>query len=40
MNDVKAVGIIGFGVTGAAIGLNAAANGYRNPFISKASGRA
>ncbi|RJR51407.1 MAG: 3-hydroxyacyl-CoA dehydrogenase family protein [Desulfobacteraceae bacterium] len=29
MKDVKTVGIIGFGVMGAAIGLNAAANGYR-----------
>ena len=27
MKDVKTVGIIGFGVMGAAIGLNAAANG-------------
>lgn len=29
MKDVKTVGIIGFGVMGAAIGLNAAANGYQ-----------
>ena len=29
MKQVKTVGIIGFGVMGAAIGLNAAANGYR-----------
>ncbi len=29
MKEVKTVGIIGFGVMGAAIGLNAAANGYR-----------
>lgn len=29
MKSVKTVGIIGFGVMGAAIGLNAAANGYR-----------
>jgi len=29
MKDVKTVGIIGFGVMGAAIGLNAAANGYK-----------
>ena len=29
MKNVKTVGIIGFGVMGAAIGLNAAANGYR-----------
>jgi 3-hydroxyacyl-CoA dehydrogenase len=29
MKEVKSVGIIGFGVMGAAIGLNAAANGYR-----------
>ena len=29
MKDVKTLGIIGFGVMGAAIGLNAAANGYR-----------
>jgi 3-hydroxybutyryl-CoA dehydrogenase len=29
VKDVKTVGIIGFGVMGAAIGLNAAANGYR-----------
>jgi 3-hydroxyacyl-CoA dehydrogenase len=29
MKEVKSVGIIGFGVMGAAIGINAAANGYR-----------
>jgi 3-hydroxyacyl-CoA dehydrogenase len=29
MKEVKTVGIIGFGVMGAAIGINAAANGYR-----------
>jgi len=29
MKELKTVGIIGFGVMGAAIGLNAAANGYR-----------
>ena len=32
MKEVKTVGIIGFGVMGAAIGLNAAANGYRVIF--------
>lgn len=29
MKDIKTVGIIGFGVMGAAIGINAAANGYK-----------
>jgi 3-hydroxybutyryl-CoA dehydrogenase len=29
MKEVKTVGIVGFGVMGAAIGLNAAANGYK-----------
>jgi len=29
MKEIKTVGIIGFGVMGAAIGLNAAASGYR-----------
>jgi 3-hydroxybutyryl-CoA dehydrogenase len=32
MKDVKTVGVIGFGVMGAAIGLNAATNGYRVVF--------
>jgi 3-hydroxybutyryl-CoA dehydrogenase len=32
MKEVKTVGIIGFGVMGAAIGLNAATNGYRVIF--------
>ena len=32
MKEVKTVGIIGFGVMGAAIGLNAATNGYKVVF--------
>lgn len=32
MKEVKTVGVIGFGVMGAAIGLNAATNGYRVIF--------
>ena len=29
MKEIKTVGIVGFGVMGAAIGLNAAASGYK-----------
>ena len=32
MKDVSTVGIVGFGVMGAAIGLNAATAGYRVVF--------
>ena len=32
MKEIKTVGIIGFGVMGAAIGLNAAMSGYRVKF--------
>ncbi|MBW1769473.1 MAG: hypothetical protein JRJ65_20810 [Deltaproteobacteria bacterium] len=32
MKEIKTVGIVGFGVMGAAIGVNAAMSGYRVVF--------